>query len=102
MENLYNSHDACIYVEEIKILYGEYTKPADAKRYVNTNSFLPGAVFDSVPSSQMLRTISNYSKETIQMDKLNKNIIYFANGYYPDKLSGLKAKASEAFQRFEI
>ena len=48
---------------ENTIQYKGYTKPTDAKRYLNTKSFHPSSVFKSIPYSQMIRTMENNSKE---------------------------------------
>ena len=89
-----NFLDVCIYVEENKSHYCRHTKPTDVKRYLNPSSFNPRSVFDSVPFSQMLRTVRNNSKNNTKIDELNENITHFvASGYHPNKLNDLKTKA---------
>ena len=87
--------DLCIYLDENnRIHYRGYTKPTDAKRYLNPLSFHPTSVFDSIPFSQMLRTLRNNSKDETRNEELLQCVSYFKNsGYNPDKLQDLKEKA---------
>ena len=87
--------DLCIYLDENnRIHYRGYTKPTDAKRYLNPLSFHPTSVFNSIPFSQMLRTLRNNSKEETRNEELLQCVSYFKNsGYNPDKLQELKEKA---------
>ena len=76
------------------IHYKSYTKPTDAKRYLNTKSFHPRAVFKSIPYSQMLRTIENNSKKETKTVQLKEVVDQFANsGYIKQDLEELKQKA---------
>ena len=73
--------------EDNTIHYRSYTKPTDAKRYLNPNSFHPAAVFKSIPFSQFLRVWRNNSKEETRIDELSKCTKYFENsGYSLDTL----------------
>ena len=87
--------DLCIYLDENnRIHYRGYTKPTDAKRYLDPLSFHPTSVFDSIPFSQMLRTLRNNSKDETRNEELLQCVSYFKNsGYNPDKLQDLKEKA---------
>ncbi len=77
-----------------KIEYQGYTKPTDAKRYLNPNSFHPRSVFNSIPFSQLLRTLRNNSKEETKAAELNQCIQQFVNsGYSEEKLKQFKEKA---------
>ena len=50
--------EVCLYLDENNVLhYCGYTKPTDAKRFLNPSSFHPKVVLDLIPFSQMLRTI---------------------------------------------
>ena len=83
----------CLYIWK-RIHYKNYTKPTDAKRYLNPNSFHPRSVFYSVPFSQMLRTLRNNSKEETRTAELSKCISYFENsGYKSAILNQLKDDA---------
>ena len=58
-----NFLDLTLYLEnDNTIQYHGYTKPTDSKRYLNPKSFHPRSVFDSIPFSQLLRTVRNNSK----------------------------------------
>ena len=52
------------------IQYHGCTKPTDSKRYLNPKMFHIGSVFDSIPFSQLLRTVRDNSKEEIWNRKL--------------------------------
>ena len=81
-------------VENNTIQYRGYTKPTDAKRYLNPKSFHPRFVFDSVPYSQLLRTIRNNSTEETRNIELDQCVQDFIDsGYKPDDLQMLKDKA---------
>ena len=86
--------DLCVYLDENNIIhYRGYTKPTDAKRYLNPNSFHPRSVFNSIPFSQMLRTLRNNSKDETRNIELNQCISYLeASGYNVTKLMELKEK----------
>ena len=72
-----NFLDVTLYLDhENKIQYKSYSKPTDAKRFLNTNSFHPQHVFKSVPISQMIRTANRNSKDDTldsEMKELKKN-----------------------------
>ena len=79
--------------EDIKIQYKGFTKPTDSKRYLNPKSFHPRAVFDSIPYSQLLRTVRNNSKEETRNAELEQRVKDFAaSGYDPNVLETIKAK----------
>ena len=59
-----NFLDLTVYLEEDNTIHFKgYTKPTDAKRYINTKSFHPRSVFTSIPYSQMILKIKNNSKD---------------------------------------
>ena len=65
-----NILDLCAYLEtDNTIHYRGYTKPTDAKCYLNPKCFHPKQVFDSIPFSQMLRTLRSNSKEETRFGK---------------------------------
>ena len=67
-------NDLCVYLDENNsIHYCGYTKPTDAKLY-KPNSFKPMSVFNSIPFSQMLRTLRNKMTHEIE---LKQCISYF-------------------------
>ena len=77
-----------------KIQFCSYTKPTDAKRYLNPRSFHPKFVFDSIPFSQILRTLRNNSKQETKVIEVEQCINDLTNsGYTPEKLTNLKQKA---------
>ena len=75
--------DLTVYLEDDNsIQYRGYTKPTDSKRYLNHSSFHPRFVFDSIPFSQLLRTLRNNSKEATRDIELKKCIQDFKDiGY---------------------
>ena len=78
-----NSLDLTVYLEEDNtIQHRGYTKPTDSKRYLNPKSFHPRFVFDSIPFSQLLRTLRNNSKEETRSEELQKCIKKFTNSGY--------------------
>ena len=80
--------------EENVIQYKGFSKPTDAKRYLNTKSFHPRSVFQSIPYSQMIRIMENNSKEDTRDEQVNELINHFENsGYNPGELQKLKQKA---------
>ena len=87
--------DLCIYLDNNnQIHYRGYTKPTDAKRYLNPFSFHPASVFNSIPFSQMLRTLRNNSQEETRKEELVQCLSYFKNsGYNPDRLEEIKERA---------
>ena len=84
--------DLSAYLDENNVVhYRGYTKPTDAKRYLNPNSFHPRSIFSSIPFSQMLRTVRNNSKPETRDIELNQCISHFeASGYNHEKLIELK------------
>ena len=88
--------ELCVYLDELnRINYCGYSKPTDAKRYLNPNSFHPRSVFNSIPFSQMLRTLRNNSEEGRRAVELQQCVDHFSNsGYDLDKLNELKLKAT--------
>ena len=87
--------DLCVYLDENNVIhYCGYTKPTDAKRYLNPNSFHPRSVFNSIPFSQMLRTLRNNSKRETRDKELTQCITNFeASGYKLETLNKLKEAA---------
>ena len=80
--------------EDTTIHYKGFSKPTDAKRYLNTKSFHPRSVFQSIPFSQMIRIMENNSKEDTRIEQVNELINHFENsGYNPRELQKLKQKA---------
>ena len=90
-----NFLDLTVYLDENNTLqYRGYTKPTDAKRYLNPKSFHPRSVFDSVPFSQLLRTIRNNSKNETKTLEIEQCVQQFKNsGYNPEDLKIIKEKA---------
>ena len=91
-----NMLDLCVYLDdENRIQYRGYTKPTDARRYLNPTSFHPKFVFNSIPLSQMLRTLRNNSKEETRNIELEECVKIFENsGYKTDDLTKLKERAT--------
>ena len=89
--------DLTVYLgDDNTIQYKGYTKPTDAKRYLNVKSFHPRSVFKSIPYSQILRTIENNSKETTRTAQLNELVEHFENsGYSRQTIQDLKQRAIE-------
>ena len=87
--------DITPYLEEDNtIQYKGFSKPTDAKRYLNTKSFHPRSVFQSIPFSQMIRIMENNSKEDTRNEQVEELINHFENsGYNPRELQKLKQKA---------
>ena len=74
--------------------YRSYMKPTDCKRYLNPNSFHPRFVFNSIPFSQLLRTLRNNSKEETKTIETKQCIKDFVNsGYKLELLQTLEEKA---------
>ena len=94
-----NFLDLTVYLdEENNFQYHGYTKPTDAKRYLNPTSFHPKTVFSAIPFSQMLRTLRNNSKPETRKPELEMCVKNFVNsGYDPVKLNELKDKAINKF-----
>ena len=89
--------DLCTWLDENnRIQYKGYSKPTDAKRYLNPNSFHPKSVFNAIPFSQMLRTIRNNSKPETTATELDLVMNHFKNsGYKTEILEELKQKAMQ-------
>ena len=89
--------DLCVYLDEHNIIhYQGYTKPTDAKRYLNPHSFHPKFVFNSIPFSQLLRTLRNNSKEETKIDGIEQSLKDFEkSGYNKKELIKWKEKAIE-------
>ena len=87
--------DLCVYLEDDnRIHYRGYTKPTDAKRYLNPTSFHPKSIYQSIPFSQMLRTLRNNSKDETRTVELNQCIKHFENsGYDTANLNEIKERA---------
>ena len=92
-----NILDLTTYLDEDNIIhYKGYTKPTDAKRYLNIQSFHPRSVFKSIPYSQMIRIIENNSKEETRTKQLKELTEHFeSSGYSKVILEELKQKAIE-------
>jgi hypothetical protein len=90
-----NFLDLCVYLDsDNSIQYRGYAKPTDAKRYLNPKSFHPKSVFDSIPFSQMLRTLRNNSKAVTRSADLTQCMKHRENsGYDTDKLNTIKERA---------
>ena len=88
--------DLNVYLDDDNtIQYRGYIKPTDTKRYLNPKSFHPRFVFDSIPFSQLLRTLRNNSKEETKHVEIEQCVKDFTNsGYNPNELIKLKEKAS--------
>ena len=66
-------HDLNVYLDDDNtIQYCGYVKPTDAKRYLNPKSFHPKFVFNSIPFSQILRTLRNNSKEETKIIEIDQ------------------------------
>ena len=89
-----NFLDLTVYLEGSNIIQHKgYTKPTDSKRYLNPKSFHPRFVFQSIPFSQLLRTVRNNSKEEIRNSEMEKCIQDFKNsGYKEENLISMKEK----------
>jgi hypothetical protein len=90
-----NMLDITAYLDENNVIhYRGFTKPTDAKRYLNPRSFHPQSIFNSIPFSQMLRTIRNNSKEETRSKEIEQCVAHFeASGYDVKKLNEMKDKA---------
>ncbi|CAH2248542.1 Hypothetical predicted protein [Pelobates cultripes] len=53
--------DVCLYKEDTKIAYTSFSKPTDRNTLLHANSYHPQHLKDSLPYSQILRVIRNYS-----------------------------------------
>ena len=90
-----NFLDLCIYLDDSNVIhYKGYSKPTDAKRYLNPSSFHPNSVFKAIPFSQMLRTLRNNSKQETATTEIELCMKQFENsGYKLEDLIELKRKA---------
>ena len=90
-----NFLDVSLYIDEHNtVQYKSYTKPTDAKRYLRPQSFHPKNVFQSVPLSQMIRTIERNSTETTlttEMEKMKNDFI--RSGYVEEDLKEIEKRA---------
>ena len=90
--------DETLYLDENNnIQYKSYSKPTDAKRFLNPNSFHPPHVFKSVPISQMIRTINGNSKQETRIDEMKKlkdNMI--KSGYKAEALDDIEKNLRES------
>ena len=78
-----NFLDVTLYIDnDKKIQYKSYSKPTDAKRYLRPQSFHPKNVFESVPLSQMMRTIERNSTEETKKTEMDKMIEDFVHSGY--------------------
>ena len=84
--------DVTLYLdEENNIHYKGYSKPTDAKRFLNPLSFHPQHVFKSVPMSQMIRTFNRNSEQ----ESLNAELIELKNDLVK---SGYKAEVLDELE----
>ena len=99
-----NFLDVTLYIDENNnIQYKSYTKPTDSKRFLRPQSFHPKTVFESVPYSQMIRTLDRNSKEqtkTTEMEKLKKD--FEKSGYSHIELQKIEERAVEQTNREEV
>ena len=83
-----NFLDVTLYIDiHNKIQFQSYTKPTDARRYLRPPSFHRRSVFNSVPLSQMIRTIernSTLTTEKEEMEKMKADLI--RSGYKKEEL----------------
>ena len=86
--------DITIYFdEENRIQYRSYTKPTDAKRFLQPSSFHPNNVFNSVPYSQMKRTIQhNSTKENCEKEMKELMNNFEKSGYKRENLEQIEEK----------
>ena len=78
--------------EENRIQYKPFSKPTDAKRYLNPQSFHPRHVFKSVPMSQMNRTFDqNSQQDQLEIDLIEVKNSLIKSGYKEDVLNEFEA-----------
>ena len=83
-----------LYLKDGQIQYSLYRKKTDARQYLNTLSFHPPQVFDSVAFSQMLRVINrNSNDETCVKDLEGLKTDLSKCGHNSDKLEEMEPKA---------
>ena len=89
--------DLCVYLDEHNVIhYRGYTKPTDAKRYLNPRRFHPKFVFNLILFSQLLRTLRNNLKEEIKTNEIEQSLKDFEkSGYNKKELIKWKEKAIE-------
>ena len=90
-----NFLDLTIYLDDQnKIQHKLYTKPTDARTYLNPGSFHPSHVFASIPFSQMIRIIKrNTKEETCKKDLESLHSDLIKCGYKKDFLEITENKA---------
>ena len=88
--------DLNVYLDQDNtVQYRGYRKPTDAKRYLNPKSFHPPSVFNSVPFSQLLRTVRNNSKDETRSVEIEQCMSDFKNsGYNQNELIKVKEKVT--------
>ena len=89
--------DVTFYIDENNhIQYKSYTKPTDSKRYLRPQSFHPKTVFESVPYSQMIRTLERNSTaqtKAAEIETLKKDFV--KSGYSRAELQKIEERAEE-------
>ena len=99
-----NFLDLQLYLDtEGQIQYSLFRKKTDARQYLNTSSFHPPQVFESVAFSQMLRVIKrNSNDETCvsDLDELKSDLSRC--GHSPQRLEELEPKAVERAIRNDL
>ena len=92
-----NFLDLNIYIDEENMIHHRlYTKPTDARSYLNPGSFHPPHIFDSIPFSQMLRVMKRSTKEETCKEDLNElKTDLMKSGYKNEKLEESERKAGE-------
>ena len=90
-----NFLDITSYIDKENLIqYKGYTKPTDAKRYPRPQSFHPGGLFKSNPSSQMIRTMERYSIKEMEKEEMEKMFKDFEqSGYKMNILKEIEIKA---------
>ncbi len=89
-----NYLDITLYIDtNNKIQYRSYSKPTDAKRYLQPSSYHPRNVFNSVPYSQMIRTIEHNSTEEDRKRETEELMINLEkSGYKKESLEKIEEK----------
>ena len=89
--------DVTFFIDENNVIqYKSYTKPTDSKRYLRPQSFHPKTIFESVPYSQMIRTLERNSTaqtKAAEMDTLKKDFV--KSGYSSAELQKIEMRAEE-------
>ncbi len=88
--------DLNVYLDQDNtVQYRGYSKPTDAKRYLNPKSFHPPSVFNSIPFSQLLRTVRNNSKDETRSVEIEQCMTDFKNsGYNQNELIKVEGKSN--------